>query len=291
MSIDNTSILIIGGTGTLGVALLNRLHSIGLGNLSIKVLSRDEQKQYRLKKQFPNVDFVLGDIKDIHSLAPHFKGIDHVFHFAALKHIDILESFPEECIKTNIGGTLNSISCARASAVKDFVFSSTDKAVDPINVYGYCKAISEKLVLNANKYPSTNFTVFRWGNIINSNGSALPFFIDKIKKGEEVPLTHANMSRFFITIENAVDFMISKFEEKSKEPMVHPDMKAAKIIDVIKLIANMLDKPYSIKIVGLRPGEKISECLYSKHSGKYVDSETCPQYTEQELIELIRPML
>lgn len=285
---DKKSILIIGGTGTLGVALLNELTKF---DHNITVLSRDEQKHYRLKKIYPNVNFVIGDIKDIGSINPHFKGVDSVFHVAALKHIDILENHIEESIKTNIIGTLNAIKCAQLNQVKNFMFSSTDKAVDPINVYGHCKAISEKLVLNANKESNTNFTVFRWGNIINSNGSALPFFIDKIKKGEEIPLTHINMSRFFLTIENAVGFILSKYEEPSNEVYVHPEMKAARIFDVIKVIAKMLDKPYSIKLVGLRPGEKIDECLYSKYSGRFLDSKVCDQYTESELEELIRPML
>lgn len=289
MNIDNLkSILIIGGTGTLGTALIKRLYN---ENLNIKVLSRDEHKQYRLKKQYPKIEFVLADIRDRHSINRHFEGIDTVFHFAALKHIDILEENPVESIKTNILGTINVCESAIANNVKYLIFSSTDKACDPINVYGHCKAISEKLVLNYNKNSRTIFSVYRWGNVINSNGSALPFFIDCIKNGRNIPLTHKDMSRFFITIEQAIEYILKTFPFASNEVMVHPDMKAARMDTVIQVIAELLNKNIMIEITGLRLGEKIDECLYSKYSGHFIDSKICDQYTKDELISLIRPML
>jgi len=171
------------------------------------------------------------------------------------------------------------------------MFSSTDKAVDPINVYGNCKSISEKIVLNYNKDNKTTFTVFRWGNIINSNGSALPYFIDCVRNKKIIPLTHANMTRFFITIEKAVDFVYENYQLESKEVYVYPEMKAARIDTVISVIGELLNEPPLIKISGLRPGEKIDECLYSKYSGRFMDSKICPQYSREELKELIGAMI
>lgn len=287
--LDNIkNVLILGGTGTLGVSLLRRFSN---ENINVKVLSRDEHKHYKLKKMFPYVEFVLGDIRDKHSIHKHFKNIDAIFHVAALKHIDILEENPIESIKTNILGTINACECAIDHNVKYFMFSSTDKACDPINLYGHCKAISEKLILNYNKKALTVFSVYRWGNVINSNGSALPFFIDCIKNGKTIPLTHQNMSRFFITIEQAIEYILRTFWIGVNEVLVHPDMKAARIDTVIDVIGELLGITPKIEITGLRPGEKIDECLYSKYSGHFIDSKICEQYSRDELKILIRPML
>jgi UDP-N-acetylglucosamine 4,6-dehydratase len=287
---DVKNILIIGGTGTLGVSLIK--HLIKKDNdLRITVLSRDEQKHYALKKTFSNVKFILGDIRDKSSISKHFRNIDAVFHVAALKHIDILEYNPIESVKTNILGTINVCESCLENNVKYMMFSTTDKAVDPCNVYGHCKAISEKIILNYNKEFRTAFTVFRWGNIINSNGSALPHFIDNIKKGVTIDLTHKDMSRFFLTIESAIEFVLRNYRYVNHEAYIHPDMKAAKILNIIKIIHEMLGKELDYRIVGLRPGEKIDECMYSKYSGKFMDSKTCPQYTDEELKQLIVGML
>ena len=283
------NILIVGGTGTLGSALIKKLTRERFTN--IKVLSRDEQKHYRLKREFPHVEFILGDIRDKSSITRHFENVDSVFHVAALKHIDLLELNPIESVKTNILGTINVCESCLEAGVRWMMFSSTDKAVDPINVYGNCKSISEKIVLNYNKDNKTTFTVFRWGNIINSNGSALPYFIDCVRNKKIIPLTHANMTRFFITIEKAVDFVYENYQLESKEVYVYPEMKAARIDTVISVIGELLNEPPLIKISGLRPGEKIDECLYSKYSGRFMDSKICPQYSREELKELIGPMI
>lgn len=283
------NILIIGGTGTLGTALIRRLHQRNV-NYNISVLSRDEHKHYRLKKEFNDVNFIIGDIKEPSTISDALKNIDTVFHVAALKHIDLLEENPIESIKTNVLGTINVCEVVK-DKVENLMFSSTDKAVDPINVYGHCKALSEKLVLHYNKTSMTNFSVFRWGNIINSTGSALPFFIDKIKNGEFIPLTHPNMTRFFLPIDKAIDFVLDNYKKKSNEVWVHPEMKAASISRIINIIGEMLNKKPEIRILGLRPGEKIDECLHSKYSGRFMDSKICPQYTDDELKEMIGIML
>lgn len=283
-------ILVIGGTGTLGKEIINQVSKYN-PDVKITVLSRDEQKQQALKKVFPKVKFVLGDIKDKASISKSFRNKDIVFHVAALKHIDHIEDNPIESIKTNILGTINVSECATESHVQYCVFSSTDKAVDPLNTYGHCKAISERILLNENFSGNTRFSVYRWGNICGSNGSAIPFFVDCLKDGREIPITDERMSRFWINIETAVSYVLSTFhtDEALSKVLIPPIMKSAKLTDVVKCLAEILDvKNYKTKIVGLRKGEKLHESLTSLHSSNHVDSNNCEKYTKPELKALLR---
>lgn len=285
--------LVIGGTGSLGKEIVTQLSSRHPG-AEITVLSRCEHKQQAMKKIFPSVRFVLGNVRDTDSLNPWFKNKDAVFHVAALKCIDILEENPVESIKTNILGTINVANCAIEHDVKYCMFSSTDKAVSPVNTYGYCKAASEKLLLEYNRNLSlTHFSVFRWGNIINSTGSAIPFFIERIKADKPVSLTDPRMTRFWIKISTAVNFVLNKFDsnESREQIMIPPSMKAAKVIDVISVIGELLQKTPKIEIIGLRRGEKMYEELMSIHSEKHISSENCQQYTRRELANLLAPVV
>jgi UDP-N-acetylglucosamine 4,6-dehydratase len=285
-------VLVIGGTGSLGKEIVSQL-LIKYPKIKITVLSRCEHKQQKLKKDWPNVKFVLGDVRDP-SIGVWFKNKDAVFHVAALKHVDHLEENPIESIKTNILGTINVANAAIEHDVKYCMFSSTDKAVDPINVYGCCKSISEKILLEFNRNMSlTHFSVYRWGNVVNSTGSAIPFFIEQIKNRKPVSLTDERMTRFWIRIDQAVDFILNTFDKKESltKVMIPPLMKSAKVIDVIDCISKILGIDAKINIIGLRRGEKLHEMLSSIHSEKEISSNTCLKYSKQELKSLLKPIV
>lgn len=206
------------------------------------------------------------------------RGIDCVFLTAALKHVDVLEDNPLESVKTNILGVQNVIDACLINDVKYCVFSTTDKAVKPINVYGASKMIAEKMVHQANKYNKTKFSVFRWGNVVGSRGSAIPMFIEKIKNSERIPLTDPDMTRFWIRIEDAAKFMINNFKYGS----LIPKMKAYPVINLCDFIASKMNKTAKFEIVGLRKGEKIHEDMTETWNSK--DAE---KYNEEELNTLL----
>lgn len=267
---------VVGGTGTLGTEIIRQLPK----HVDVRVLSRDELKQKELKAKFPHVQCYLGDIRDRRSLRQAFQGADVVFHVAALKHIDVLELNPEQSIKTNIYGTENVLDMAEAYGVNKVIFSSTDKAVLPINVYGMCKGISERLVLKRGG------TVYRWGNIVGSRGSAISYFVDSVKNDKPVGLTHEEMSRFWMRIEDAVGFILSTYHTAGARVMI-PDMKCAYVKDVINAIAANYGKTPSFQHVGLRPGEKIHENITEEEVSNPLKSTKV--YTPTELVELVRP--
>jgi len=272
------TILILGATGTLGQEIIRQID-----RKDVVCLSRCELKQKQLSAKFPWVKCVLGDIKDRDSLLPHIQDAEIIFHVAALKHIDTLEANPEEAIKTNLIGTMNVVSLAKQYDAH-VVFSSTDKAQYPINVYGMCKGISEKLVL------AHGFCVFRWANVIGSRGSALHYFIDQIKNDRPINLTDPKMTRFWIRIKDAVHFMLTTYGTQiSQEPFGRvriPPMKAASVMRIIQAIGELLGKAPEYVVTGLRPGEKIHEFIDEKTS-----SDMAEQYTDAELLELVRPFV
>ncbi len=277
--------LIVGGTGTLGSTLIEKLYGMG----EIICFSRDELKQQGMKSRFPDVRYVIGDIRDKQSLMPVMAGVDTVFLVAALKHVDVLEENPTEAIKTNIQGTINVAEAAMASGVKHVVFSSTDKAVLPINTYGMTKAISERYLLNLNmKQDVTRFSVFVWGNVAGSRGSVIHTFASALREGKEICITDARMTRFWIHIDDAVNFMLTNYQDAFSDRRMIPPMKAAKVIDLAHYLAEVLDKPLlSIKFVGLRAGEKIHESLVSNHD-YCLRSDNCEQFSPEELKTLIK---
>lgn len=280
--------LIIGGTGTLGTALIKALHP----TTKITVLSRDEHKQQVLKKKYPDIKFVLGDIRDLRHHKREFQNKDIVFHVAALKHIDHLEDNPVESVKTNVLGTINVAEACVEANVPFCVFSSTDKAVDPLNSYGYSKALSEKVLLNYNQSQKiTQFSIYRWGNVINSNGSVVPFFVNCLKNRSAIPITNEKMSRFWIRIEDAVSFILKTFHLPitNEKVMIHPEMKSSTLLEVVDALADLVGvEKYETKIIGLRKGEKLHEALRSQHDEFPITSDSCEKYSKEELKEILK---
>lgn len=277
-------ILIIGGTGTLGKALLSLLYN----NHNITVLSREELKQKELMSKYPKVKFVLGDVRDRSSLDKHVFAKDVVFHLAAMKHVEMAEANPEESIKINLLGTINVAEACIASGVQYCAFSSTDKAVLPINVYGMCKGISERLLLNLNGSQSTTrFTVFRWGNVLGSRGSVIHVFLNSLKKDKSVTITDARMTRFWVGVDKVAKFMVENYADSERDRILIPQMKSAKLTKIASLCAQHLGIPtYKINLMEIRSGEKIHECLYSDHD-VCIRSDNSPEYTDDELLEMI----
>lgn len=275
-------IAILGGTGTLGVALTKRL-----ADEKIICFSRDELKQQELKRTFPNSTYIIGDIRDKSSVKYAIRDCKAVFHVAALKHVDVLEANPTEAIKTNILGTINVAEAAMECGIPHVIFSSTDKAVLPINTYGMTKAVSERYLLNLNAQQSkTKFSVFRWGNVCSSRGSAIHAFAKTLKESGCVQITDERMTRFLIHIDDAVKFMLDSYET-STDVMI-PTMKSATVPEIASAVAEILGKKkYDTVKIGIRPGEKIHECLFSSHD-HCVRSDTAERFSRRELIDLIR---
>lgn len=266
------TVLITGGTGSLGHALTKRFLKDGVKKLII--LSRDEFKQGEMERKFrePNIRFFLGDVRDDKRLHRAFDGVDIVVHAAALKQVPKLEYNPSEAIKTNIIGTQNVIDACCIMGVEKAVFISTDKAVQPINLYGGTKMVAEKLWLASNAYDKTKFTAVRYGNVIGSRGSVVPLFQELKAQGiKEFPITDKNMTRFWITLDEAVDLVVMAISCEGVEPVV-PMAPAMNICD----IARAIDPECKLEEIGIRPGEKVHEMLVL--AGEHVYSEwTFPQ--------------
>lgn len=282
--------LVVGGTGSLGKALVKRL--LIEGNNEIKIVSRSELNQKQMSQEFgfdDRLTFVLGDIRDRDSMFRHFSGIDVAFCFAALKHVDVMEENPEESVKTNILGTINMADAAQSCRVPHVVFSSTDKAVDPVNVYGACKFISEKILFRRNELQlTTKYTIFRWGNVLFSRGSALQSFTDSLKSSGKVKITDREMTRFFIRIEDAVEFMLKNYQTADRGKPSIPDMKAANILTIVECLADILGlSSYEIEDMPVRRGEKLHEAIRSAHEDPNANSLHWEKFSKEELKSLI----
>lgn len=287
---------ILGATGTLGNELASQLLAKD-DTGSIVCFSRDELKQKEMKARFdhdPRLRFMLGDIRDKDSLRRAIRGVHAIFHVAAYKHVEVCEENPEESVKTNILGTINVADLAEEMFIPHVIFSSTDKAVDPINVYGMCKGISEKILLHRNVESFQRFKVYRWGNVIGSRGSIVHTFADQLKKNSKIPITDLRMTRFWIPIERAVKFMLDTYEvNSSDEVRIPPYMRAAQVSKIADSVARVLNmSAYGFKTVGIRPGEKIHESLTSIHSEKaHLCSKTVKEYDEHELDQMVSSIL
>lgn len=283
---DKRNVLIIGGTGTLGQALLRQL--VPTNEYNITILSREELKQKKLRETYPGCKYVLADVRDYESLLPHVYNKEVVFHLAAMKHVELAEENPEESIKINLLGSLNVAKACIQSGVPYGVFSSTDKAVLPVNVYGMCKGLSEAYFLHQNMEQNiTLFSVFRWGNVLGSRGSVIHSFLRSLKERKEVVLTDSRMSRFWIDIDEAASFIIDNYEKADGKEVLIPPMKAAKIVKIAELCARFLGlKNYNIRYSGIRAGEKLHETLYTSHES-CLRSDTCLEYGDEELLEMI----
>ena len=259
---NNKNILITGGTGSFGKKYTEVLLKKYKPN-KIIIYSRDELKQYEMSQYFNDscMRYFIGDVRDKDRLIKAMNKVDYVIHAAALKQVPIAEYNPTECIKTNIHGAMNVIDASIYNNVKKVIALSTDKASSPINLYGATKLASDKLFVAANNIAGTTqtrFSVVRYGNVIGSRGSIVPFFIKIIKqKAKELPITDINMSRFLITLEQGVEFVLKNFERMHGGEIFIPKIPSMKIVDLAKALAP--DLPH--KIIGIRPGEKIHEVM------------------------------
>ena len=275
---ENKIFLITGGTGSFGNAVLNKLLSLKLKE--IRIMSRDEKKQDDMRKRFnnPKLKFYLGDVRDKDSVINAVQGVDFIFHAAALKQVPSCEFFPLEAVKTNIIGTENVLNSAIECSVSKVVCLSTDKAVYPINAMGMSKALMEKIVYaNSMKNSKTVITVTRYGNVMGSRGSVIPLFLDQIKNSIPITVTNGDMTRFMMSIDEAVELVFFAFKKgKSGEIFVQksPAASVNKIVQALLKINKISN--YNIKQIGTRHGEKIYEVLLSneemykaKDLGKY----------------------
>lgn len=279
--------LVIGGTGTLGSAVIAKLYSNP--DIELTCLSRDELKQQQLKARFPRVRFMVGDIRDRDRVAEAMNGVETAYLVAALKHVDVLEDNVGEAIKTNVLGVINVAEAAVQAGVRHVVFSSTDKAVLPINTYGMTKGISERYLLSLNRrQDATKFSVFRWGNVAGSRGSVINTFAESLKAGNGVRITDSRMTRFWIHIDDAVEYLLSTYRSAAGDRAMIPPMRAALVTDIAAVMAKILGvKQPGVVVTGLRAGEKIHECLESSHN-HCVRSDTAEQFSKKDLEVLLR---
>ena len=262
---DDKSILITGGTGSFGRQYVRAL----LGRFQprrLVIYSRDELKQYEMSQEFPHAKYAcmryfIGDVRDQARLVQAMQGVDCVIHAAALKQVPAAEYNPMECIKTNIHGAENVIHAALAAEVEKVIALSTDKAANPINLYGATKLASDKLFVAANNTVGghrTRFSVVRYGNVVGSRGSVVPFFRKLIEEGaDHLPITDERMTRFWITLQQGVDFVLKGFERMRGGEIFVPRIPSVRIVDLARAMAPKL--PH--KLVGIRPGEKIHEVM------------------------------
>ena len=268
MPINNKSVLITGGTGSFG----QKFTEIALRDYhpeKVIVLSRDELKQFDMQQKLAhhtNIRFFLGDVRDRDRLYRAFKDVDIVIHAAALKQIPAAEYNPFEFIKTNIIGAQNIIEAAIDCGVKKVLALSTDKAANPINLYGATKLCSDKLFVAGNSYVGerdTNFSVVRYGNVVGSRGSVIPFFLEQRKNGK-VPITDPRMTRFWITLEQGVQFVLKSLKRMSRGEIFVPKLPSMKVTDLAKAIVPECEH----EIVGIRPGEKLHEVMISEEDAR-----------------------
>lgn len=260
--LNNKSVLITGGTGSLGKALVKTILKNYPSIKRLVIFSRDEQKQFQMEKEFslkkyPALRYFIGDVRDYNRLKKAFNQIDYVIHTAAMKHVHIAEYNPMECIKTNVLGAENIINVSLESNVKSLVTLSTDKAAAPINLYGATKLTSDKLFIAANNIrggSNIKFSVVRYGNVMGSNGSVIPFFIKKKADGV-LPITDPNMTRFNITLDEGVSMVLHALENAEGGEIFVPKIPSYKITELAKAIGENCKQ----EIIGVRPGEKIHE--------------------------------
>ena len=274
LNYEGKKFLITGGTGSLGIALTKRL--LDLGAETIRILSRNESKQLVMESEIASdkVRFLIGDVRDLPRLEKALQGVDIVFHAAALKHVPVVEYNPFEAIKTNILGTQNIIDACLKENVETVIGVGTDKAVSPLSTYGATKLLMEKLFTTAQNYIDkkryrTNFLALRYGNVLGSSGSVIPKFIQQIKSKEKITITNLNMTRFSLTMDEALDFILESINLGKGSEVFIPKLKAYSI-EVLKESLFELLENTGEQIISSRPGEKMHEILVNSDEINYV---------------------
>jgi UDP-N-acetylglucosamine 4,6-dehydratase/5-epimerase len=264
---DKSTILVTGGTGSWGHGLIRQL--LPLNPKKIIVFSRNESSQVAMRRSFdhPSLSFCIGDVRDKEALVKALEGVDYVFHLAALKHVPVCEDQPYEALKTNVIGTQNVIEAAIENKVKKVINISTDKAANPSNFYGMTKAMGEKLIVYANLLSAdTKFICVRGGNVLGTNGSVIHLFINQIKEKNLIGITDYEMTRFFLTQQEAIDLLLRAAKEGRGGEIFVMTMPTCKILDLAEvLIESLGNKDVKIIELGIRPGEKIHEILLSEY--------------------------
>ncbi|KAF6246734.1 hypothetical protein C6990_06335 [Nitrosopumilus sp. b3] len=271
---EGKKILITGGTGSLGNALTKRLLEYDID--TIRIFSRNEDKQVKMRSEFKDEDrlrFLIGDIRDLSRLNRAFEDIDIVFHAAALKHVPVVAYNPFEAVKTNVIGSQNIIDASLHENVELAIAIGTDKAVSPLNTYGATKLLMEKLFVTANNYINpakhkTKFVALRYGNVLGSSGSVVPLFINQIKNNQKITITDPEMTRFSITMNDALDFILESCKEVKGSEVFIPNLHAYTIKDIKNALTELLNDPGE-EIIGIREGEKMHEILINHDEMRY----------------------
>ena len=271
----NKTLLITGGTGSFGNAVLNRFLDSEIGE--IRIFSRDEKKQDDMRHLYKNekIKFYIGDVRDLDSLQSAMRGVDYVFSAAALKQVPSCEFYPMEAVKTNVYGTGNTIDAAIQNGVQKAVILSTDKAVYPINAMGMSKALMEKVMVAKSRNLSAEQTVLsgtRYGNVMASRGSVIPLFIEQIKQGKPITVTDPDMTRFMMSLIDSVDLVLFAFSNSCQGDIFVQKSPAATIGDLAEVLLDIFNAKNEIRVIGTRHGEKVYESLLSKEEAvKAVD--------------------
>lgn len=263
----NKTLLITGGTGSFGHAVLNRFLDTEINE--IRVFSRDEKKQedMRISLSDSKIKFYIGDLRDYESIIPAMEGVDYVFQAAALKQVPSCEFYPLEAVKTNVLGTENVLNAALAKGVEKVIVLSTDKAVYPINAMGISKAMMEKLVVAKSRFADPQKTMLcctRYGNVMASRGSVIPLFVKQIKEGQPLTITDPNMTRFLMSLDDAVDLVLYAYEHSQQGDIFVQKAPACTIADLTQALIELFESDSEIKIIGTRHGEKLYETLLTR---------------------------
>lgn len=267
-NMNNSTLLITGGTGSFGNAVLQKFLNDDKFK-EIRIFSRDEKKQDDLRKRVnnPKVKFYIGDVRDLRGIEMAVTGVDYIFHAAALKQVPSCEFFPMEAVKTNVIGTDNVLTAAERQGVKKVVVLSTDKAAYPINAMGISKAMMEKIMIARSRNLDDSKTIFcgtRYGNVMASRGSVIPLFIEQIKSGKPLTVTDPNMTRFMMTLEDAVDLVLFAFENGKQGDLFVQKSPAATIKVLADALIGLYESTSKIKVIGTRHGEKLYETLVNR---------------------------
>ena len=271
---DNKVLMITGGTGSFGQTVLNRFLATELRE--IRIFSRDEKKQeeMRIALNHQKLKFYIGDVRDYDSVFPAMKGVDYVFHAAALKQVPSCEFYPMEAVRTNVLGTENVMNAATANGVKRVVVLSTDKAVYPINAMGISKAMAEKLMVAKARTQLDDETVLcatRYGNVMASRGSVIPLFVSQLKEGKPLTVTDPNMTRFLMSLEDSVDLVLYAFQHGKQGDLFVQKAPASTLADLVQALKELFTKDNPVRVIGTRHGEKLFESLISREEMAKVD--------------------